>query len=158
VQGWREKSQQDSTNLIFIIRPLSQHVSGITMPIFKRTRLCSTAYGVLHWLCWLWLCGAGTRAVCAVWKLLFDSVKQSNSNFHTVHTAGVPTPHNHSRHNQCRKPCAVERSLVLLKMGIMMPETCWDRSLIIKIRLVASCWFLSLFTLPVKQFRVTCSN
>ena len=34
--------------------------------------------------------------------------------------------------------------LFLLKMGIMMPETCWDRSLIINIRLFASCWFLSL--------------
>ena len=37
-------------------------------------------------------------------------------------------------------------TLVLLMMGIMMPETCWDRSLIINIKLVASCWF-SFFTL-----------
>ena len=29
-------------------------------------------------------------------------------------------------------------------MGIMMPETCWDKSLIINIRLVTSSWFLSL--------------
>jgi hypothetical protein len=29
-------------------------------------------------------------------------------------------------------------------MGKMMPETCCDRSLIINIGLVASCWFLSL--------------
>jgi hypothetical protein len=29
-------------------------------------------------------------------------------------------------------------------MGIMMPETCWDRSFIINISLVASCWFLCL--------------
>ena len=35
------------------------------------------AYGVLHWLCWLWLCGAGTRAVCTV-----------NSNFHSAHSCG----------------------------------------------------------------------
>jgi len=35
-------------------------------------------------------------------------------------------------------------TLVLLMMGIMMPETCWDKSLIINIRLVASCWPLSL--------------
>jgi hypothetical protein len=35
-------------------------------------------------------------------------------------------------------------TLVLLVMCIMMPETCWDKSLIINIRLVASCWFLSL--------------
>jgi len=69
---------------------------------------------------------------------------QSNSNFHTVHTARIPAPHNHSQHNQCRTPYAVVHCLVLLMMGIMMAETCWDRSLIINIRLVASCWFLSL--------------
>ena len=45
---------------------------------------------------------------------------------------------------QCRTPYAVEHSLALLKMGITMPKTCWDRSLIINIRSVASCWFLSL--------------
>ena len=60
------------------------------------------------------------------------------------HTACVPAPHNHSHHNQCRTPYAAVRSLVLLMMAIMMPETCWDKSLIINIRLVASCWFLSL--------------
>ena len=69
-----------------------------------------------------------------------------DNNLHTVHTAHGPTPHNHSQHNQCRTPYAVLHSLVLLKMGIMMPETCWDRCLIINTRLVASCWFLSLHT------------
>jgi len=103
-------------------------------------------------LCWLWLCGAGSQAVCTVWKLpLFTSqivtvIYFSNSNFHTVHTAYNPAPHNHSHHNQCRTPYAVVHGFVLLMMGIMMPETCWDRSLLINIRLVASCWF-SLFTL-----------
>jgi len=29
-----------------------------------------------------------------------------------------------SQHNQCRTPYAVIHSLVLLMMGIMMPETC----------------------------------
>ena len=43
----------------------------------------------------------------------------------------------------CESYCSTH-TLVLLMMGIMMPETCWDRSLIINIRLVASCWFLSL--------------
>jgi len=42
------------------------------------------------------------------------------------------------------KPYAVVHSLVLLKMGIMMSETCWDRRLTINIRFVASSWFLSL--------------
>ena len=41
-------------------------------------------------------------------------------------------------------PYAAVHTLVLLMMGMMMPETCWDRSLIINIRSVASCWFLSL--------------
>ena len=64
--GWRERNQQDATNLMFIIKLLSQHVSGIIMPIIRRTRVCTAAYGVLYWLWWLWLCGAGTRAVCTV--------------------------------------------------------------------------------------------
>jgi len=72
------------------------------------------------------------------------TVRQSNSNFHTVHTACDPAPHNHSQHNQFRTPYAVVYGLVLLMMGIMMPETCCDRSLIINIRLIASYWFLSL--------------
>jgi len=74
----RERSQQDATNPMFIIKFVSQHVSGIIMPIIRRTRPCTTAYGVLYWLCWLWL----------------------NSNLHTVHTAHDAAPHNHSQpHN-----------------------------------------------------------
>jgi hypothetical protein len=43
---------------------------------------------------------------------------------HTVHNDYVPAPHNHSQHNQA-SPHAVLNSLlvVLLMMGIMMPET-----------------------------------
>jgi len=77
-----KKKQQNATNLMFIVKHLSQHVSCIIMPIFRRTLLCTTAYGV--------------------------------------------------------------NSLALLKMGIMMPQTCWDRRLTTNIRLVAVCWFLSL--------------
>ena len=54
----------------------------------------------------------------------------------TVHIAHIPAPHNHSHHNQCRTPYAAVHTLVLLMMGVMMPETCWDRSLIINIKLV----------------------
>jgi len=72
------------------INKLSQHVSGIIMPIIRRT-----------------------------------------------------APHSHSHHYQCRTPYAAVHTIVLLMMGTMMPETCWD-NLIINIRLVASCWFLSL--------------
>jgi hypothetical protein len=33
---------------LFIIK-LSQHVSGIIMPIIRRTIVCTAAYGVLDW-------------------------------------------------------------------------------------------------------------
>ena len=72
------------------------------------------------------------RKLCALWRSQF-----------TVHTAYVPAPHNHSHHYQCRTPYAAMHTLVLLMMGIMMPETCWDKSLIINIGLVASYCFLS---------------
>jgi len=101
--GWRERNQQDAINLMFI-EVLSQHVSGIIMPIIRRTRPCTTAYGILH---------------C----------------------------NKRGKNRKMWEPyclCGVVHGLVRLMMGIMMPETCWDRILIIKIRLVASCWFLSL--------------
>ena len=47
--GLGGRNQQDATNLMFIIKLLSQHVSGIIMPIIRRTRVCTAAYGVLHW-------------------------------------------------------------------------------------------------------------
>ena len=74
----------------------------------------------------------------------FLSLHLSRKVTFTVHTARVPAPHNHSHHNQCRTPYAAVHNLFLLMVGIMIPETCWDKSLIINIRLVASCWFLCL--------------
>ena len=86
-------NQQDATNPMCFIKLLSQHVSGIIMPIISNKQLHKTT----------------------------------------------------ANHNQCKTPHAAVHGLVLLMMGIMMPETCWDRSLIKHIGLVASCWF-SLFT------------
>jgi len=42
----REINQQDATNLMFIIQLLSQHVSGIIMPIIRRTRPCTTLHPI----------------------------------------------------------------------------------------------------------------
>ena len=88
---------------------------------------------------WLWSSGSASWAACTLWRLLFDSTQftQRTTQLHT-------TTANHSQHKQCRTPYAVVHGLVLLMMGTMMPETGWDRSLIINIGLVASCWFLSL--------------
>jgi len=46
-------------------------------------------------------------------------------NFHTARTAHVPAPHDHSQHNQANTMHRFIQS-VLLTMGIMMPETCWE--------------------------------
>ena len=89
---------------MFIIKLLSQHVSGIIIHHQEN----KTVY-------------------YCIWCSAYD-----------------PAPHNHSQHNQCRTPHVVIHGLVHLMMGIMMPETCWDRSLIINIRLVACCLFISL--------------
>jgi len=78
-----------------------------------------------------------------LWRALFYAVT-----YYCAQCTQLATQlHNHSQHNQCRTPHAVVHDLVLLMMGIMMLEICWDRRLIINIRLAASCWFFSLFIL-----------
>ena len=37
IVGWREINQQDATNPMFMIKLLSQHFSGIIMPIIRWT-------------------------------------------------------------------------------------------------------------------------
>ena len=61
-------------------------------------RIWRSALFVLAVVVWSW------NASCV------HCVKQANSNFHTVHTARVPTPHNHRQHNQYRTPYAVVHS------------------------------------------------
>ena len=53
---------------------LSQHVSGIIMPIIRRIRPCPTACGVLPGCVgcgWLWSCGAVSWAVCTFYLNMF---------------------------------------------------------------------------------------
>jgi len=149
--GWRERNQQDSTNLIFIVKLLSQHVSGIIMPIIRRTRPC------IYYCMWCSALVVLAVVVCS-WVVSCVHCVKLNSNLHTVHTAYDSDPHNHSHHNQCRTPYAVVHSSVLLMMGIMMPKTCWDRSLTINIRLVESCWFLSLHPIMSIVKPTICTN
>ena len=143
----KRENQQDAINTMFIIKLLSQHVSVTIMPIIRRIRPSPTACGVLPGCIGcglLWFCGAASWTVSTVWRLLFD----------TVLTAHDADPQDHSQPQPThpgRTPHAVGHGLILLMMGIMVTETCWDRSLIINIELVASCWF-SLFTLCLRMF------
>jgi len=47
---------------MFIHNRLTQHISGIIMPIVRRTDCIIKPRLVLAWMCWLRLCGVGTRA------------------------------------------------------------------------------------------------
>ena len=62
------------------------------------------------------------------------------------HNRYQPHPAEPEQHTKCSN-----RAFVLLKMGIMMPETCWDRSNNEHL-IVASCWS-SLFILKTTHFR-----
>ena len=61
------------------------------------------------------------------------------------HNRYQPHPAKPEQHTKCSN-----RAFDLLKMDIMMPETCWDRSNN-KHLIVASCWFFSLHTLRVRH-------
>jgi len=83
---------------MFIIKLLSQHVSGIIMPIIRRIRPCPTACGVLPGCV-----GCG----------LVDLRREPCLRLTTqIHKTTAYTPH------------AVGHGLILVMMGIMMPETC----------------------------------
>ena len=145
-------------------------------PSSGEQRPCVTARGVLRWFCCMWLvvvvgrCVVGCEhcegycstvlrcGVRAVWRLLFDCAVLWG-----VSTVKVTVPlccvvgceqcegycstaTNHIQQNQRSTPRAVTHVFVLLKMGIMMPETCWE-CVDNKYLTVASCWFsLSLHT------------
>jgi len=75
----------------------------------------------------------------------------SKKHTHRHYQPCLPQGH-HGCHILCfhlligRTPHAVRHGIILLMMGIMVPETCWDRKFDNKRRIVSSCWF-SLFTL-----------
>jgi len=98
---WRVRENQQDATIRCLLSTLSQHVSGIIMPIFRRTKT----------VCYCMRCSS---------LVLLDVVGSG---------------------------CGALRCRVLLKMGIMMPETCWD-GVDNKHLIVASCWFsLSLHNL-----------
>jgi len=104
---------------MFIHNRLTQHVSGIIMPIVGRTlykTVCGVSLDVLAEVVWshdtsyAHCVNAGIRL-------------QSNTIIHTVRIACVPTPHNRSQHIQANTTRGFIQS-VLLTMGMTMPETC----------------------------------
>jgi len=53
------------------------------------------------------------------------------NSLYTVHMTCLPASQDSSQHIKCWKPSAVIYGLALLKMGIIVPETCWANGLLI---------------------------
>ena len=75
-----------------------------------------TAFGVLFWFCWLWLVAVVGALHFRMWTLLASYNAAPHNRYR-------PHPAEPAQYTICRNT-----AFVLLVMGIMMPETCWDRS------------------------------
>jgi len=111
----------------------------------QENKTCVTERGVLRCFCWMWLvavvgrCVVGCEHCEGTGTLTFTVLAPHNA---ASHNRYQPHPAEPAQHTTCSNT-----HLVLLKMGIMMPETCWE-SVDNKHLTVASCWFsLSLHNL-----------
>ena len=134
-KGWetllymKRENQQNATIRCLLLTSTSTcfghhyaHLHGNKEPV--------TAFGVLFWFCWMWL-------VAIVGRCLEGSdhcegfCSTSRTETFTVLTSWETAPHNRYQPHQTEPDQYTKCSntvFVLLKMGIMMPETCWDRS------------------------------
>jgi hypothetical protein len=104
---WRERKKTNKMQQSDVYyQLLSQHVSRVT------------AYGVLSWFCCMWLVAVVGRCVVGCEHCeVFTSYKTA------PHNRYQSQPAEPAQYSICSNTV-----FVLLKMGIMMPETCWDRS------------------------------
>ena len=117
---WSERENQQDATVRCLLWTFSQHVSGIIMPIFRRPWRV-----LLHVVCCAGSAGCGAHTLQ-----------------HSAPQLLPPHPAVPAQHTTCSNT-----RLGLLKMCIMMPETCWE-SVDNKHLTVASCWFsLSLHNL-----------
>ena len=117
ILGWRERNQQDANNLMYIIKTF---ISTCFWHHYAHHQENKSVH------CRIW-CSVLVVMAVVVWSWDASCVHCESYCF-TVNTVRVPSPYNHSHHNQYRTPYAAVHNLVLLTMGIMMPETCWDKS------------------------------
>jgi hypothetical protein len=118
----KRENQQDATIRCLILTSVSTcfwhhyaHLQENKGPV--------TAFGVLFWFCWMWLgavvghCVVGCdryEGFCSTETfIVLTSYKTAPNNRYQPHPAEP------EQHTKCSN-----RAFVLLKMGIMMPETC----------------------------------
>ena len=133
---WSERENQQDATVRCLLSTMSQHVLGTIMPIFRRTRRV-----LLHVVCCAGSadvvgsgCGALRCRVRALWSrtVTFTVLAPYNA---APHNRYQPHPAEPAQHTTCSNT-----RLVLMKMGIMVPKTCWE-SVDNKHLTVANCWF-----------------
>ena len=131
LDSWITKDQLDVTCFIISLFT-AQHVSNVSTSIFRSLRLivdlfhmlyCSglTCVGVTVWFCW-----GGVVSLCRL-KQSFSLQDVSTEVLTSCKTAHHNCYQLHPAEPEQRTKCS-NRAFDLLKMGVMMPETCWDRS------------------------------
>jgi len=105
---WRERNQQDATIRCLLLTSVSTRFGHHYAHLWENKDPVTTS-GVLFWCCWMWL-------VVVVGRCLVGC----------EHYEGFCSTQPHPAEPEYTK-CS-NRVFDLLKMGIMMPETCWDRS------------------------------
>ena len=126
---WRERTNKKQLIQCLLSNFLSQHVLGIITPIITRIRPCPTSCGVLPGCVGCGGCGLVElrHEMCALCYSYRSTAEQQLS--HSAHglrrSSTRPQPPQPTHPG--RTPHAVGHGLILLMMGIMMPETCWDR-------------------------------
>ena len=133
---WSDRENQQDATIRCLFLTNSQHV---------RASLCPSSgdQDVCYCMCCAALllldvvgsgCGALRCGVWALWRLLFD-LHSAHTLQGNAHNRYQPHPAEAAQHNTCSNT-----RLGLRKMGIMVPETCWE---IVKNKhlTVASCWF-----------------
>jgi hypothetical protein len=94
---------------------LSQHVSGNIMPIFRRTK--TVLLHMVFWFCWMWFVAVVGRCVVGCERSGGQQVLASYNA--ATHNRYQPHPAEPEQYTICYNTV-----FDLLKMGIMMPETC----------------------------------
>jgi len=100
----REKNQQDATIRCLLLTSVST-CFGHHYAHPQENKDSVTAFGVLFWFCWMWL-------VAVVGRFLLASYNAA------LHNRYQPHPAEPEQHTKC------SNTVFVLRMGIMMPETC----------------------------------
>jgi len=109
-QVLKNKNQLDVTCYLLFYFLETPHISGINMPIFRIMRL----------YCWTTILAASFLVCC-----VFDFGGGSAGNPDTTPAEPPPKSNTQQTKNEAANMVVQQYSRIILKMGILMPETCW---------------------------------